>query len=165
MKQVYIDYKTYGHNEYDNGDGSPYSHSWHEYHDGYVYKAMLEKGALAQTHPLIGEDLKPGDNIGIVIIRYSYGDSFGRSEGNEDVLWVGDVEQAMEVCEMVNNMFPKDEDDYGRRGLKIGNLDRYSIEGNQFTFPGHERPTYMGTYDDYFGGFEDCRVEIVPLHP
>lgn len=163
MQQVYIDYDNHCQSE---RDGTPYSHSWREYNDYYGYKAMLEKRGYADTHPLIGEDLKPGDNIGLVIIRYSHGESFGRSEGNETVLWVGGVEQAAEVCKLVNSIFvSEDEDGWGRRRLNIEGKDRYSEDGSSITLPGHERPTYMGSYDDYFGGFDECRVEIVPLYP
>ena len=166
MRKVYIDYNNHSRSERDDGDGTPYSHSWREYNDYYGYKATLEKRDFGDTHPLIGEDLKPGDNIGIVVIRYSHGDSFGRSEGNEDVLWVGSVEQAGEVRDLVNSIFAsEDEDGWGPRRLNIEGKDRYSVDGSSITFPGHERPTYMGTYDDYFGGFDECRVEIVPLHP
>lgn len=166
MQQVYIDYVSDCDNHHDDGDGSPYSHTWQEYNSYYGYKAMLEKRNFAETHPLIAADASVGDKIGIVIIRYGHGDSFGCSEGNEDVLWVGDVNQASEVCELVHSIFvSKDGDTRGRRRLSIEGKNRHSVDGASITLPGHDRPTYMGTYDDYFGGFEDCRVEIVPLQP
>lgn len=163
MQSVYITYKDNSSNDRTPGTGN-WDHSWSEYHDIHSYRASLSENTFSEAHPLVG-DLKPGDNIAIVIISYSHGDSFGRSSGNQDVLWAGSVEQAMEVCEVVNNMFPEDEDRWGKRRLKIGEHGRHSTEGTQYTFPGHERATYMGTYDDYFGGFDGCRVEVLPLNP
>lgn len=160
MTTVYIEYDEDCDYYRDDGDGD-WDHSWSKDYSYSNWRVSLQKGkSWADEHKFVGEEPKPGDNIGLVKIRYSDGDSFGNASGMQHVLWVGTVEQAMEVAKQVNEMFTAEED-WGRRRLRDG----HNFEATQVTLPGHDRPTYMGTYDDYFGGFDDCWVEVLPLNP
>lgn len=90
-------------------------------------------------------DPKLGDNIFVVWVEYSSGDSFGSSSGNVEFLWAfTDAEKAYKLKELIYKDY-RDDSYYNFKS------------GNNFNFYGVN--IYTGTWKGYFESLQTVRVD------
>ena len=86
--QFNINVSDHGRREQDDGDGTPYNHTWSEDHD-YDYKSATISDSKRFDVAMFPNEapVEVGDSIHVVIVSYSTGDSFGQEQGRHVQLW------------------------------------------------------------------------------
>lgn len=80
-KNVYISYSSECTASYHDGE------KWSARYEFSVTDATLTPVYHAARHEVYPMDVKSGDTVYVLYMIYSEGDSFGRSDGNGEVLW------------------------------------------------------------------------------
>lgn len=112
---------------HDYHDGQQWG-SWERDHDFSLDRVSLTKGSTPFTvdYPVVA-----GDTVYVLYIRYSTGDSFGRSDGEAEILWVfKDAKTGFEAL----NKFEKNEKEF-QITIKTDsgmNLDLYNPAAGYF---------------------------------
>jgi hypothetical protein len=144
-----LDYVDNGYHEVDRYGSDDYDYSWSTTHD-YVYRcAFVADNGYSDVSLFPGEqEPKIGDNIHVVYVCYSTGDSFGQDTGIHEHLWAFTDyskadELALAICE---DSRKKPDYDYNHEPLSFEGV---SINPNN--------------WKGYFERFEKCDIETLLL--
>lgn len=98
-----VDISDYGHREVEQGEGE-WDYSWRADHDYSYGKARIVTDGYADMDLFPGEaEVEPGDDIHIVYVAYSTGDSFGNEDGVREHLWAfSDRKRALDLADAVS---------------------------------------------------------------
>lgn len=127
-------------------DGEKYG-EWFESKYFYVESVSLSKTkALYEEYFNVNFEVKPGDVVFVLYIRFRSGDSFGVSEGNGDIVWVfKDLELAKKAEKQIKQ-----------------ECKNYSI----CIDIGHNKPLIYGNPSmGYFESLEDVCIESCIVQP
>ena len=101
--ELYVEYESYCTDSYHSGE--QYG-DWHEHRDHRIEGVRLSKPSYSGSEKFtVDYDVKPGDNVYVLVMVYGTGDSFGHSTGNVEILWVfKDIKVAREAERKINNL-------------------------------------------------------------